>query len=408
VNRSDLENLIRASADQCVKCGFCLPHCPTYRLRLDEAESPRGRIALAQGLVDGQIAPSPRLDAHLGSCLECRACELVCPSLVGVGQTMDGVRALRRETSGWWARLWTRTWLDALSSPAGARAAAGLSSAYRASGLAHLMEDVGFGRLPRFSAYHRVALQLRTPRRLAAEPNELPTAQREIDLFIGCVARAAQPNALTAAHHLLARLGFRVRIPPTQACCGALHRHNGFPERADQMLDQNASAFQGRPLTGIAAACVAELRTHPALGYVQEICRLLANHDWPDTTRLRPLKEIVAVHVPCSQRNMLRDPSAASDLLRRIPAIRLVSLPENAFCCGAAGSYLLHEPETAQALLAPKLRELLALDARILVTTNTGCALHVAAGAREAGLRLEVLHPVELVLRQLDTDEPNA
>jgi len=124
--------------------------------------------------------------------------------------------------------------------------------------------------------------------------------------------------------------------------------------------------------------------------------------EWPADLRLRPLRKTVAVHEPCSQRNVLRDPTAAYDLLRRIPGISLVGLEDNAYCCGAAGSYLLQQPKAAQALLAPKIQAVRAIGNRILVTTNTGCALHLAAGAREAGLGLEVLHPVELILRQLD------
>jgi hypothetical protein len=37
----------------------------------------------------------------------------------------------------------------------------------------------------------------------------------------------------------------------------------------------------------------------------------------------------------------------------------------------------------------------------ILVTTNIGCALHLAAGLREQGLNIEALHPVTLLMRQL-------
>jgi glycolate oxidase iron-sulfur subunit len=403
VNSQDLQDRIRLNADQCVKCGFCLPHCPTYRLRADEAESPRGRVALAEGLAESRLTPSKRLDAHLWSCLECRACEPVCPSLVAVGSIMDDVRALRREQSTGIARRWVLAWLDRLSSAAGADRAALLARAYQKSGLARLAEATGITRHPRLSAFHRVALELRQPARLNEEKPAKSGAPRGVDLFIGCVARTAQPGALAAAQQLLTRLGLEVRVPRGQACCGALHRHNGFPRQADQLLTRNAAVLAERPVVGIASACVAELRTHTALAGVHDICRLLAALEWPADLRLRPLRKAVAVHEPCSQRNVLRDPSAAYDLLTRIPGISVVGLEDNAYCCGAAGSYLLQQPKAAQALLAPKVRAMRALGTDILVTTNTGCALHLAAGAHEAGLSLEVLHPVELVVRQLDS-----
>jgi len=402
VNAHDLEKRLRATTDQCVKCGLCLPHCPTYRLRLDEGESPRGRVALAQGLAEGQLAPSARLDAHLRSCLECRACEPVCPSLVAVGSAMDDVRALRRRRSSRVARLWARAWLDTLGSAPGAQGAALLAGLYRRSGLARLAERSGLVRHPSLAAFHRVAIQIEGPVRLR-EGRQQPRPGTEVGLFLGCIGRASQPAALTAAHRLLARLGFQVRIPPAQGCCGALHRHNGFPEKADKLLARNAAAFGDCPVVGIASACVAELRTHPALAGAHEICRLLAGLEWPAEARLRPLAQTVAVHEPCSHRNVLRDPSASHDLLRRIPGISVAGLVDNVFCCGAAGSYLLQHPETARELLEPKICELRAKGVDILVTTNTGCALHLAAGTREAGLGLEVLHPVELILRQLDT-----
>src|SRR5690349_23402530 len=87
-----LPNFPLADADKCVKCALCLPHCPTYRVTRDEGESPRGRIALMQGLATGALKPTPRLAAHLDHCLSCRACEAVCPAEVPYGRLIDAAR----------------------------------------------------------------------------------------------------------------------------------------------------------------------------------------------------------------------------------------------------------------------------------------------------------------------------
>ena len=81
-------------ADQCVLCGLCLPACPTYRIGRTEAESPRGRIALAKALATGALAPEPAALAHLDHCLGCLSCERVCPSGVQYGQLIDRQRQI--------------------------------------------------------------------------------------------------------------------------------------------------------------------------------------------------------------------------------------------------------------------------------------------------------------------------
>jgi glycolate oxidase iron-sulfur subunit len=88
-------------------------------------------------------------------------------------------------------------------------------------------------------------------------------------------------------------------------------------------------------------------------------------------------------------------------LLARIPGLRVSSMPDNERCCGAAGTYLLRQPEMAAALLDDKLVSIRDLKPDIIVTTNPGCALHLIAGIRESGLDVEVCHPAELIARQL-------
>ena len=83
---------ILAEADRCVKCGLCLPHCPTYRITRDEGDSPRGRVSLMQALVSKAV-DSQNLHRHLDRCLGCLACETACPSGVRYGALIDAVRA---------------------------------------------------------------------------------------------------------------------------------------------------------------------------------------------------------------------------------------------------------------------------------------------------------------------------
>src|SRR5579864_7154130 len=89
---------ITSLADQCVKCGLCLPVCPTYRVGRNEAESPRGRIAFAQALASGRLAATPTLTSHLDQCLACMSCEPVCPSHVRYGTLIVATRSLLRES----------------------------------------------------------------------------------------------------------------------------------------------------------------------------------------------------------------------------------------------------------------------------------------------------------------------
>jgi glycolate oxidase iron-sulfur subunit len=399
----DNNELLRL-ADQCVKCGLCLPHCPTFRLFHNEADSPRGRIALMQGLASGRLADGARLSTHLDGCLECRACEVACPSLVQFGTLMDGVRAARvarLPASRRWAR---RLRLDLLSAGGLLPWLAPLGAAYRRLGAGAPARRLGLLQWPRLRVLHGLALRLRPPIRAARLPaaaldeSAAAGAPRPVALFHGCVARSLEPEVVVAARRVLVALGVPTTVPEDQVCCGAMHRHNGFPDAADALLATNLGVFGDAVVLGTASACVAELR--PALA-ATELCRALLDMPWPERFALHPLPGTVAVHEPCSHRNQLRDTDAVYRLLGRIPELRVLPLPGNDTCCGAAGTYLLDQPRTALRLAGDKIEALAALRPRWLATTNTGCAAHLGAAAAEAGLDVEVLHPVVLLERAL-------
>lgn len=387
-------------ADQCVKCGFCLPQCPTFVKLANEADSPRGRIALVQGWVTGQLTMGPSLAAHLDGCLVCRACEGACPSLVDYGRLADGARAARVDQGPGWRRAWLRLWLGLLADARATRLMAAAAWLYARRGPARLAEWSGLSRLQAIAPWHRLAGAI--PATAAPVPPTEDGGPADLEVFVGCMGGLAQGRAIAAARTLLARLGLRVRVPAGASCCGALHRHNGLPAAGDRRRDACARRPGDPPLVGLASACVAELREAAGTADTHEFCDWLERRPELAGLGFRPLGRRVLVHEPCSHRNLLGGNAAVYRLLGRIPGLDCRPLPGPATCCGAAGTYLLRQPAMAGALLADQLAGLAGLAPDLIVTTNPGCALHLIAGLREAGLAVEVCHPVELLARQVE------
>ena len=134
---------------------------------------------------------------------------------------------------------------------------------------------------------------------------------------------------------------------------------------------------------------------------VRDISEFLASIPWPENVTFAPLEQRVAVHESCSLRHVLHQHTHPYTLLGKIAGIDVVALPGNARCCGAAGTYMITQPVMADALRKDKLVALESSGAQLLVTSNIGCALHIAAGLSEAGQPVEVIHPVTLLARQL-------
>ncbi|MFQ5995192.1 MAG: (Fe-S)-binding protein [Acidiferrobacterales bacterium] len=284
----------------------------------------------------------------------------------------------------------------------------GLQSAVRASGLLRPLRlnhwDAQLPPIPAQPSWQHQYIPTSTPR-------------ATVGLFTGCVANVLDPATSSASIRLLNKLGYKVQIPPAQVCCGALHQHAGLLDKAAALMRQNLRAFAESQLQAVistASGCGAMLMeyadwlpddplAHAFSAKVQDISQYLANAEWPEGTRPRSsnIGLTVAVHDPCTLRNVARSADAPYRLLERLADIKLKQLPENNVCCGAAGAYFLTEPAMANDLRADKIEHLRRIAPDIVVTSNVGCALHLAQGVRESGLRIKITHPAVLIEKQL-------
>jgi len=380
-------------------CGLCLPHCPTYVLTQDEGDSPRGRLALVQALGQDRIDISnERLAFHLDRCLGCRACEAMCPSKVPFMKLMDTARAALYEHHGKhrYAR-YPSMLLDMAGSKTRTRVASGMVSLASGLGLKGMAGDTELGQI----------LGL-VPDKMAAEYQhikEQPDAS-PVFLFSGCMDKLADQETIQSARLVLSALGFRVLDGLEGSCCGAIHRHAGRIERADELRAQNLKLFSEHPeaqVLSIASGCAGELADYPdeISGRHIEISSFLQQQMAIDRLDLAALNVRVALHRPCTHRNVIGNDQHVADLLDSMPGVEHLELPLAQGCCGAGGLNILTQQELGQRLMDPTVEWLIESKPDLLVSTNIGCSLHIARSVRGAGMNMEVLHPVTLLARQL-------
>lgn len=395
-----------------MSCGLCLNDCPTYRVLGEEADSPRGRIQLIRELISspGTAEPStvpggPALVAHLDACLVCRACETVCPSLVPFGRIMEGARAeiASRERAHPVRRRIRAALVDVVTHQRLLALASALAGIYVRSGLRAIARRIVPRRLAEMTSL------LDAPEGKAYVP--VAQADADVQIFAGCVMRAAFGETQRATVRVLERGGHRVSAPARQTCCGALHAHAGLDGRARELARRNLHAFADgdAPIAVTAAGCGAHLKAYPDLFAGDPASRASAR-DF--AARVRDASEIVsptdvhgssgkalrvvyqdACHLAHGQ-GIRRQPR---DLLRSVGGVELVPIADPERCCGSAGVYNLTHPEVARELGRQKAAAIVAARPDVVVSANPGCILQIRAHLREAGDDIPVVHLMRFI-----------
>ena len=421
VSNPALPAAMEAADSLCIKCGFCLPVCPTYRETGSEAASPRGRLELMYATARGELDLED-IREPLELCLGCLACETACPSGIRFGDLLEAGRAdaARGQPAGPFKRLLMDR---VLLSPSLLRAAAWGLFCYQKSGLQALLRVLNV--LWLFPALARLEGSLppigpplgwrRGARGCTATSLEAAGEGKSAVLFTGCVMDTLFGEVHAATAKVLARHGYTALLPPGQGCCGALHAHEGDESKARQLARSNIAACEAAgeaPIVVNSAGCGSMLKAYGELladdaqwagrarrmaDRVQDVNQFLA--DLPPLQALREVPIQVAYDDACHLLHAQGIGDAPRRLLAAIPGLELVPLPEADWCCGAAGSYSLHQPAMAGRVLARKMGHIAATAVPIVATANPGCMLQIRLGAKRHRLQLHVVHPVQLLAR---------
>ena len=393
------------AVESCVHCGFCLPACPTYQVLGEEMDSPRGRIVLMKSALEGNLTVTETLP-YIDRCLGCQGCVTACPSGVAYGDLIAAYRAhaetqRKRPLMTQLRRTLVR---ETIPYPNRFRVAAVVGKVGKA-----------VERLVPADLRGMLALlpeQMPAARPLPAfYPAEGPRRAR-VALLAGCVQQALAPDFNWATLRVLAKNGVEVVIPPGQECCGALGMHQGEAEEARRHALANLRAFPKDVDTIItnAAGCGSGLHEYPLLfaGLPEAKAAAELAHRAVDVSVFldqlgivplpplpQPLK--VAYHDACHLAHAQKVTDPPRKLLRSIPNLVLLEIPEGEICCGSAGTYNIEQPEIAGQLGQRKAANILKTGADAVAAGNIGCLVQIRTHLQAMGRPLPIYHTIEIL-----------
>jgi glycolate oxidase iron-sulfur subunit len=405
---------------QCIRCGFCLPTCPTFVLTGRERSSPRGRVALARAVHDGDLEFTKALKEESFFCLDCRACTTACPSGVRAGEVMEICRsqAHRLQPGGHLSTGFRNFILQRMMpSPERMENAMLPSRLYQRLGIQWLVRhskllklgpdwmDKAEGMMPKMEKPLRTQLAEMTPAR--------GEKRGRVGFFLGCVMTLMYPEVSRQTVRVLAQQGYDVVTPKATKCCGAPHLSEGDRQTARELALFNLDLFLEADVDYIVTDCAG---CGSALKEYDELLEELAEHDKLVSFRakirdiseffsevglrtegFKPVNKSVTYHEPCHLCHAQSVSSQPRELLNQIPGVEFREMKEASWCCGSAATWGLKFSRESQQVLDRKLNNVEQTGAEILVTANPGCQLQLDWGLRQRKMSQEVMHIMELL-----------
>lgn len=388
----------------CVHCGFCTATCPTYQVRGDELDSPRGRIYLIKDMLENERTPDAKTVLHIDRCLSCLACMTTCPSGVHYMHLIDTARAYIEDNYKRPLSDRALRWVLARILPYPTRFRIALLGAKIGRPFARFIPD------PRLRAMLEMAPKVIPPVSRNDDPQTFHVADKKmrVALMTGCAQRALNTDINDATIRLLTRLGAEVVIPKGQGCCGALTHHMGKEDESHATAAKNIRAWVAEMDAGLDAIVI---NTSGCGTTVKDYGHMFRNTDLAaDAARVSAIamdvSEVlmkldlpqgddkntrVAYHAACSLQHGQKIKTFPKDLLKRA-GFTVLEPADSHLCCGSAGTYNLMQPEISGQLKARKVQTLEALTPDIISAGNIGCMMQIGSGTDTP-----IVHTVELL-----------
>lgn len=405
---------LHAEINRCLKCGLCRSVCPVFAEVLDESACARGKIALAEALVDNNLSLSATFSDRLSKCLNCKSCMEACPSGIKVDELILAARAeiFKKGRFPLLKKLIFRHLLrrGKLLPPVSKFLAFIERKIFRCLPPSSPIRIL----LPIVSIDRDRVLPIFAERTLADEITEIVSPKTEprmrVGFFMGCSTNLIYTEVGRALLRILVGEGIEVVTPRNQGCCGVPVFTAGDRQTARELALKNIRAFEAYKLDAIVTACascgvalksdyekILQFRKKPFGIKVYDINEFLTEHarmgfDGCDRESVK-----VTYHDPCHLNRGQQITEAPRRVLGAIPNVDFVEMAESTRCCGGGGTFSFSHYDIAKEIGRKKASYIAATGADVVATACPSCMMQLEDMLRRNGLPQRVVHLIELL-----------
>ena len=404
---SKLIREIEVETSKCARCGACQSVCPIFRVTKKEQSVARGKVALAEAFLRGDIRVNLGLMKIVDDCLMCLACKENCPNNVDTELIIRNLRTLLNLSSG--RRHSYRHLLEQVFRDTGLlRAGLRFDEIFSRLGLDRIVpQDSGLRiRFP-FSIMFERRLLPSSKQLDQVAPSETPASKSRgrVLFFVGCTTRYLKPEIAISAIDLLSELGYKAIVPKDQGCCGYAATASGNENVAGLLEERLVRLVAKNPADLILTVCpTCNRRLRDVLennGYKIEVCDI-------SSIIVEYLKQygvetfvrgdmIVTYHESCHLSRGLNIRGAPRFVLKEFFGSSFKEMEGAGECCGMGGLYGVTHPDISLAILDKKIQAIREMRADYVFTGCPACVLQLEYGLERAEQKTKVMHMAQLV-----------
>ena len=339
------KNISFNNFEQCIKCTVCTAYCPVVAVN-PSYPGPK------QAGPDGErlrLKNKWFFDENLKYCMNCKRCEVACPSGVKIADLIHSARRrFSRETPDLRDMILANT--DLMGKVA--RPVAPIVNAVVASKPAKAAMDVllDIDKHRTFPKYQSSGFVRWFRKEAQAEQSAY---SEKVAFFHGCSTEYQQPEVGKAFVKVMNAIGYGVTLMD-EKCCGVAMISNGLWNSAERHARHNVREFskavaQGMPVVATSSTCVFTMRDeYPDVlsvdnSAVRDSITLVEPflYELVDSGKVRLVfmddyRARIAYHVPCHMEK-LGWSIFTKELIGMIPGVTFTVLDSG--CCGIAGTY---------------------------------------------------------------------